>query len=184
MKRYILIIVSLLIVTLSVNAQHLNFLGIPLNTNIANFSAKLKSKGYIISPKNKIAGTGLRIMKGRFFDQNAELWINYIPSTKIVYSVRVVFWYESREVCSTFMEEIEKVICDKYIYTADEGKTKGGDDIDIFYIFEEKGEEYIYIGDIYIGISNASSYYGYELNLTYEDRINRNKNERSKSDDI
>ena len=47
-----------------------------------------------------------------------------------------------------------------------------------------KGDEYVYIGDIYIGISDDTSYYGYNLNLTYEDRINRLKNEESKSDDI
>ena len=46
MRRILLFIVTLFIVTLSANAQHLKFLGIPMNTNITNFSAKLKSKGY------------------------------------------------------------------------------------------------------------------------------------------
>ena len=184
MRRILLFIVTLFIVTLSVNAQHMKFLGIPMNTNITNFSAKLKSKGYTIAPKNKLAGTGLRIMEGRFYNQNAELWISYTPSTKMVYSVRVVFWSDSEEVCKSFMEEIETSISEKYICTYEKGKTKGGSDIDIFYINEVKGDEYVYIGDIYIGISDDTSYYGYNLNLTYEDRINRLKNEESKSDDI
>lgn len=184
MRRILLFIVTLFIVTLSVNAQHMKFLGIPMNTNITNFSAKLKSKGYTIAPKNKHTGPGLRIMEGRFFNQNAELWISYTPSTKMVYSVRVVFWSESKEVCKSFMEEIETSINEKYICTHEEGKTKGGDDVDIFWIHEMKGDEYVQIGDIYIGISDDTSYYGYNLNLTYEDRINRLKNEESKSDDI
>ena len=184
MRRILLFIVTLFIVTLSANAQHLKFLGIPMNTNITNFSAKLKSKGYSIASKNKLAGSGLRIMEGRFFNQNAELWISYTPSTKMVYSVRVVFWSESKEVCKSFMEEIETSINEKYICTHEEGKTKGGDDVDIFWIHEMKGDEFVQIGDIYIGISDDTSYYGYNLNLTYEDRINRLKNEESKSDDI
>lgn len=184
MRRILLFIVTLFIVTLSVNAQHMKFLGIPMNTNITNFSAKLKSKGYKIAPKNKHTGPGLRIMEGRFFNQNAELWISYTPSTKMVYSVRVVFWSESKEVCKSFMEEIETSINEKYICTHEEGKTKGGDDVDIFWIHEMKGDEFVQIGDIYIGISDDTSYYGYNLNLTYEDRINRLKNEESKSDDI
>ena len=184
MRRILLFIVTLFIVTLSANAQHMKFLGIPMNTNITNFSAKLKSKGYTIAPKNKHTGPGLRIMEGRFFNQNAELWISYTPSTKMVYSVRVVFWSESKEVCKSFMEEIETSINEKYICTHEEGKTKGGDDVDIFWIHEMKGDEFVQIGDIYIGISDDTSYYGYNLNLTYEDRINRLKNEESKSDDI
>lgn len=184
MRRILLFIVTLFIVTLSVNAQHMKFLGIPMNTNITNFSAKLKSKGYTIAPKNKHTGPGLRIMEGRFFNQNAELWISYTPSTKMVYSVRVVFQSESKEVCKSFMEEIETSINEKYICTHEEGKTKGGDDVDIFWIHEMKGDEFVQIGDIYIGISDDTSYYGYNLNLTYEDRINRLKNEESKSDDI
>ena len=184
MRRILLFIVTLFIVTLSVNAQHMKFLGIPMNTNITNFSAKLKSKGYTIAPKNKHTGPGLRIMEGRFFNQNAELWISYTPSTKMVYSVRVVFWSESKEVCKSFMEEIETSINEKYICTHEEGKTKGGDDVDIFWIHEMKGDEFVQIGDIYIGISDDTSYYGYNLNLTYEDRINRLKNEERKSDDI
>ena len=184
MRRILLFIVTLFIVTLSVNAQHMKFLGIPMNTNITNFSAKLKSKGYTIAPKNKHTGPGLRIMEGRFFNQNSELWISYTPSTKMVYSVRVVFWSESKEVCKSFMEEIETSINEKYICTHEEGKTKGGDDVDIFWIHEMKGDEFVQIGDIYIGISDDTSYYGYNLNLTYEDRINRLKNEESKSDDI
>ena len=184
MRRILLFIVTLFIVTLSVNAQHMKFLGIPMNTNITNFSAKLKSKGYTIAPKNKHTGPGLRIMEGRFFNQNAELWISYTPSTKMVYSVRVVFWSDSKEVCKSFMEEIKTTISEKYICTHEEGKTKGGSDIDIFCIHEMKGDEYVYIGDIYIGISDDTSYYGYNLSLTYEDRINRNKHEESKSDDI
>lgn len=184
MRRILLFIVTLFIVTLSVNAQHMKFLGIPMNTNITNFSAKLKSKGYTIAPKNKHTGPGLRIMEGRFFNQNAELWISYTPSTKMVYSVRVVFWSDSKEVCKSFMEEIKTTISEKYICTHEEGKTKGGDDVDIFWIHEMKGDEFVQIGDIYIGISDDTSYYGYNLNLTYEDRINRLKNEESKSDDI
>ena len=184
MRRILLFIVTFFIVTLSANAQHLKFLGIPMNTNITNFSAKLKSKGYSIASKNKLAGSGLRIMEGRFYNQNAELWISYTPSTKMVYSVRVVFWSDSKEVCKSFMEEIETSINEKYICTHEEGKTKGGDDVDIFWIHEMKGDEYVQIGDIYIGISDDTSYYGYNLSLTYEDRINRNKHEESKSDDI
>lgn len=175
-----LLFALLLLMPLCVSAQHLKFMNIPIDGKINSFASKLNAKGFTLSPKNKQAGVGLRIMKGRFFDQPAELWISYTPQTSIVYSVRVVFWSNERTLCESFMKDIKNSISYKYNYEEEEGKTKGGSDITIYHIMEN--EEYT--GDIYIGISQSSEYYGYDLNLTYEDFINSFKNEYRKSDDI
>ena len=180
MKRALMIILAVLM-TVSVNSQHLKFMGIPIDGNINRFSAKMSAKGFSISPINRYTGPGQRVMRGTFFDQPAEIWINYNISTKIVYSVRVQFFSEDSDVCGSFMKEIKKVIEDKYMFLPDTGKTKGGDDIDIYHIFNE---EMILVGDIYIGISQATDYFGYHLNLTYEDLENKEKNDTKKNNDI
>ena len=78
------------------------------------------------------------------------------------------------------------------MYTRHRKNKRGGDDIDMFHIFKPDTKTGVvdddtpmkYIGEIYLGIANCDEYYNYELNLTYEDYINSEKNDNSKSDDI
>ena len=79
------------------------------------------------------------------------------------------------------MKEIKGVIEDKYMYIPETGKTKSGNDIDIYLIVNDEKN---YIGQIYIGISDATDYLGYYLNLTYEDFQNSEKNDSKKNNDI
>lgn len=179
-------LIFIVLMSVSMYGQHLKFMGVPIDGNINTFAAKMAAKGFSVSPRNKYAGVGIRLMRGRFFDQNVELWISYTPETKTVYRVRVEFWNENKDVCESYMKEIESVIKDKYIYMYDESKTKGGDDIDVYTICKITDPEMIILGDIYIGISDADEFtgYGYDLNLTYEDEINTDKNDSRKIDDI
>lgn len=183
MKK-VLMLIFIVLMSVSMYGQHLKFMGVPIDGNINTFAAKMAAKGFSVSPRNKYAGVGIRLMRGIFFDQNVELWISYTPETKTVYRVRVEFWNENKDVCESYMKEIESVIKDKYIYVYDESKTKGGDDIDVYTIYPDVGS--LSLGDIYIGIHDASSLYGYgyNLNLTYEDEINTDKNDSRKIDDI
>ena len=79
------------------------------------------------------------------------------------------------------MKEIKGVIEDKYMYIPETGKTKSGNDIDIYLIVND---DKIYLGQIYIGISEETEYFGYHLNLTYEDFKNSERNNSKKNNDI
>lgn len=184
MKRLIFFLFAVFL-SLSISAQHLKFMGIPIDGNVNAFASKLNAKGFSVSPLNRQAGAGLRIMAGRFFDQPAQLWINYTPATKMVYSVRVVFWSDSENVCKSFMQELEESIKDKYDYEYEDGKTMGGTPINIYNIYTND----IYVGQIYVGVSEHKDlvygyHDGYDLSLTYQDYINYSKDYNQKENDI
>lgn len=175
-------IIFAILMTVTVYSQHLKFMGVPIDGNINSFAAKMTAKGFTISPRNKYTGPGVRVMRGTFFDQSADIWISYNTSTKNVYSVRVQFYSGDRDVCESFMKDIKDIIESKYTCISDTGKTNAGDDVDIYFIVNE---EKTLLGYIYIGIDDADSMdIGYNLNLTYQDWKNTEKNESSRSNDI
>ena len=180
MKKILMILFAMLM-TVNVYSQHMKFMGVPIDGNINSFAAKMAAKGFTISPRNRYTGSGIRVMRGIFFDQSADIWISYNTTTKIVYSVLVQFYSDDRSVCESFMKEIKGVIEDKYMYIPETGKTKSGNDIDIYLIVND---DKIYLGQIYIGISEETEYFGYHLNLTYEDFKNSERNNSKKNNDI
>ena len=42
--------------------EHLMFLGLPIDGTVNEYAAKLKLKGFSVSPKNEYASKGLRVM--------------------------------------------------------------------------------------------------------------------------
>ena len=170
-----------MLMTVNVYSQHMKFMGVPIDGNINSFASKMAAKGFTISPRNRYTGPGIRVMRGVFFDQSADIWISYNTTTKIVYSVLVQFYSDDKSVCESFMKEIKGVIEDKYMYIPETGKTKSGNDIDIYLIVND---DKIYLGQIYIGISEETEYFGYHLNLTYEDFKNSERNNSKKNNDI
>lgn len=86
--KNILTLFAVMFLSLSLAAQeHLDFRGIPINGHIDNFVTKMKSLGYTISSKDGDAV----IMKGKFTNRDAELFILSTPKTKTVYKVFVDF---------------------------------------------------------------------------------------------
>lgn len=87
MKKYLTLILFVLM-SITAAAQHMKFMGIPLNGTIAQFTTKLQSKGITISPTNKYSGAGCRYFSGSFFGKRAEFYVYYIPSSKLVYRAK------------------------------------------------------------------------------------------------
>lgn len=72
----------LLIVCLAVtsaNAQHLDFMGIPLDGTIANFQSKLLNKGCHIMKYNSRIPVGIRGYDGIFAGKQAAIFVYYNP---------------------------------------------------------------------------------------------------------
>ena len=91
MKRFLSFFVAL-VLTLGVMAQtqHLKFQGIPLNGTISAFHQKLVAKGFkhdAVLSKNLDAGA--RAFTGTFFGKKANLYVFYIPTTKVVAGLNV-----------------------------------------------------------------------------------------------
>ena len=81
-----------MLLSLSVFSQeHLDFRGIPIDGHIDNFIAKMKTLGYTISSKDDVSA----IMKGKFTNRDADIFILATPQTKTVFKVFVDFEKES-----------------------------------------------------------------------------------------
>ena len=89
MKRLHLVIISLLF-PLLLCAQHLEFMGIPLDGTITQFQAKLIKKGFHISKLSKALDKGIRAYNGRFSGRKVVVATYYNPKSKNVYAVRVM----------------------------------------------------------------------------------------------
>ena len=87
--RKILSLVFLLTVFF-VNAQHMQFMGIPIDGTINSFQTKLQSKGFKISPLNKYARVGMRVFEGVFAGEKSVINVYYSSKTKTVHSVQVI----------------------------------------------------------------------------------------------
>lgn len=118
MNRYLFnIVLSLFISILSVNAQsvkHMKFMGIPINGNAEVFCEKLMSRGFsrdVGDVKNAYC------LVGKFYDEDANLQVDYDPCNNVVYSV-TVFIVKDGSLSSLsvypIQRDILKTIEDKY----------------------------------------------------------------------
>ena len=180
LKKFVL---SILFVCFAIitNAQHLNFLGIPIDGNINDFQNKLASKGIKVNrAASKEAPVGQRVFNGKFKGYNSDIIVFYSRKTKNVYKVSVATYSNKQDVIQklldTSLDNIEK----NYVYASEH-------DIDDMtrahfkYFIYPSNESNNYIGIIHLEPSytvnlpeNASRFEidGFMITYTYEDAIN------------
>lgn len=78
------------IVSFSINAKHLEFMGIPITGTITAFQSKLQSKGCTIAKGNNLLPYGIRGFKGVFAGKDCDIYVWYNHRTKQVYQVRAI----------------------------------------------------------------------------------------------
>lgn len=184
MKRILFCLIFALF-CMSSNAQkHLEFLGIPLNGHINNFTSRLKAKGVTVHPDNKYVQTGNRLFSGYFYDQKADILVSYNTRTGTVYKALVTIYENNEELLHNLCKEIEEIVKYKYIYEHEDTKTMGGFDISLYKVYQRDEDDKPY-GLIYLGTHTSEhSYYSYELNITYQDTTNAIANRRKGMGDI
>lgn len=174
MLKKVLILIAAMVFTANIHAQHFQFMGIPINGNIDEFSAALKSKGFkrstLIDPK------GNKNFKGFFANEKAKLCVLFHPTSKLVYALEVdISCYNASEVKSK-MEKFEESIRQKYgEQVVDENieKSVEGDVRHTFHILDKtngmKGQiqihSYCREGNKYLGGT-------YRIELFYCDVVN------------
>lgn len=89
MKKYFLFIL-ISCISLSISAQHLKFMGLPIDGTITSFNSKLLTKGFRISPKNKTEGPGARVYRGKFANMPCDITMQYSTKTNIVFACNAV----------------------------------------------------------------------------------------------
>lgn len=89
MSCFRLILIGLFsIVSFSLNAKHLEFMGTPITGTITSFQTKLQSKGCSIAKGNNQLPSGIRGFKGVFAGKDCDIYVWYNHRTKQVYKVR------------------------------------------------------------------------------------------------
>jgi len=186
--KSLILFVGILTAT-SANAQHLEFMGIPLNGTIANFQSKLLKKGCRIMKDNSRYPVGIRGFNGVFAGDKADIFVYYNPKTQIVYQARVAID------CDGDKEEAENMF---YRYKDLLYKKYGEVSLTSDMLDEQKEFEYSFmvcqppiqegsklLGGIIVSIKDLQTYpWNYEVVIDYTDIDNFSKNEKSEIDDL
>ena len=78
----------------------MKFMGIPLNGTINQFQTKLSTKSVTVDvATNKTIGVGCRAFKGSFSGKDAQIFVYYDESSKVVYRAKAVIQSSDEDIC-------------------------------------------------------------------------------------
>lgn len=184
-KSIILLIISVLSLCFSAQAEHLKFMGIPLTGSITQFQNKLAAKGVTHDKKaSAIASVGTRIFNGKFAGSNAQIVVWYDADTKIVYGTKAIYECYSTTTRDNKYNDIKDMLSTKYSEeTSSEGYQDGHDTFSIT-VTDDLG--YSIIGLISLYCSQRDFPYDdtYLVHVEYIDAENYGKNQDSKMNDL
>lgn len=184
MKR-ILLSFALLLSFSSLHAQnHMKFMGIPLTGTINQYQAKLQNKGvYVDVAANKTIGVGCRCFKGSFSGKDAQIYVYYDESSKIVYRAKAVIDSSDEDIRNNNYNYFVNMLSTKYFDAESEKSSQNGHESIRYLIPNEESAFYKYLGSIDVF---CASYYSisYSVHIDYTDTINDVKHEKRNMDDL
>lgn len=175
-----LVLCLMFMLCIVVSAQHMKFMGIPLDGTISAFTAKLQVKGVKISPNNRNSSAGCRWLYGTFYGQDADIYVYYNPSTKIVYRAKAVISRQNLNQLKGLYGNISASIDSKYKGRHKEGTYEGRESM--HYDIDLKISADYYEGTIDLYFSEDDD--AYYLHVDYYDEANMRKHVRSINNDI
>jgi hypothetical protein len=187
-KTFILITLCLVAFCCPVEAQHLKFMGIPLNGTITQFQQKLSAKGvkYDKAASQQLP-SGVRAYHGSFAGEKANIYVYYDPKSKVIYRAKAVISYPTEAICDSHYNEFKSLLSSKY----PDAYTESG--------YQDEHETYLFvvsqngIGElrdihgsigIYVSKDNIFDYYERSLHIDYTDYLNSIDNDNSKMKDL
>ena len=117
MKRQTILVLFLLFLTLSVQAQtkHMKFAGIPLAGTIEQFQKKLVAKGFHVQTMlNRQLPVGTRLFKGVFAGKTGNVAVYYDVGAKVVYGAKVYFDSLTSDRARTELDNLKSLLTIKY----------------------------------------------------------------------
>lgn len=191
MKRKLLL--CLLLLPLLCVAKHIEFMGIPLNMSISNFTTKATAKGIRYDREvSKMLDPGVRAFEGTFFGKSAMIFVFYNPKTKLVYRAKGCLDFVSEEAATSFLDQVKDGLETKYGEGFTENDTQDGYP-SFTYTIVDKSESTIIDDEIYyvilgyVGgyITYSSSYDDpYIVHIDYIDSDNQDKNNEINLNDL
>ena len=183
MRKFLIAI--FLAVAIICQAQHLKFMGIPLDGNINSFQQKLISKGLRPDKEaNAVTPVGIRMYNGEFCGYDATIVVFYEKKSKIVYSAKAVVRQSDTARAKSISKDLSSRLFNKY------GGNVGEDDkgfVTYEYHMMEKipelGDRFFNkIGVITLNVTNSE--YDYLIHIEYYDSANGEKNEELEDSDL
>lgn len=122
MEKYLrkFLLLSMVILTLPIQAQHLKFMGIPLAGSIDHFSKRLAEKHILPIPsENRTLKFGRRAFYGYFAERKSKIYVWY-DRNKNVYSAKAFFFFSSEDykdadkASNNFAEGLLTMLKEKY----------------------------------------------------------------------
>lgn len=165
-----LLLLLALVAALTVSAQHLKFMGVPIDGTVTSFASKLQKKGFKVSPLNDSYGKGVRVLEGTFSNMYVEAYVLYVPEDKHVFAVGLCVPFQNY----SDMQKLYKIMCDRLFDKHDNRCDWEQDGFDFCEIIEHAPETEQEIGRI--TLHGATSETGdYELWIDYRDTANSPK---------
>lgn len=187
MKK-ILLIFHLLLITSIGSAQHLRFMGIPIDESVNTFQTKLTQKGLRVSNRSKYSPIGVRIFEGYFTNKKVEIVVFYNVRTKKVYKCRVVFdnVFETMSEVQSEFDHYKDLLSQKYNgLTSDMiDDLQNDNSFSIAVIQQPIREESPLLGLVVLSIQELDYGLGYSLWIDYEDAENSLYNEQQNTNDL
>ena len=176
MKKFALLLITLLMATPFFAQEHFKFQGVPIDGNIHNFVGKMKQLGYEEISRENVTGDEFVYMLGKFTGKDAALYIWYTPKTKTVYLVDVYLehvenWPHLKKAYFTY----KKYLQDKYgkgkSYEYFEAPYKEGDGKELKALQEQKC---LYTTFFYSdnGVACVEIFPYLEIRLQFADAVN------------
>lgn len=185
-KRFIslLVLFVLTLVSMNVHAQdHLKFMGIPLDGTINQFQAKLAAKGVTLDvAANKHVRVGARAFKGSFSGKNAQIFVYYDESSKVVYRAKAVIESYDINIWENNYNYFVNMLSTKYsdAYT-EEGKHENKESLS-FHVPNDELAVYKYLGTI--DVYRSTNLYTFTVHVDYSDTVNSIKHRNRNLDDL
>lgn len=189
MKKILTII--LFFVAVSASAQHLKFMGIPLDGSIDMFQSKLLAKGLTFNKEltSQFNLPDVRVYEGIFCGYQAGFSAYFDTKTKVVCGCKVIITDSDLKLIKLRYNKIAEMLKDKYQWAYfTEGKKNGYDAFSMTVLKDGESncdlEKSLGCINLYISEYPSSYMTLYTLEIEYNDRINFQKHESSTIDDL
>lgn len=161
---------------------HLKFMGIELDGTINEFQEKLLKKGLTIDPDSKLLPNGVRLYKGSFSGEEAQIVVFYNPQSKTVYRAKAIITRYGKDSIEQLISKFESKLDLKY---GTDNKYTSGERDDKY----NKFYEYTYEVDngsigLMIVAGDGLRYREYYLHVDYHDSFNDLMNTFDEMDDL
>lgn len=169
-----------------VGAQHLKFMGIPLNMSIDAFQKRLAANGIRYDRAQSARSPyGVRCFEGRFTGKECTIFV-YYGKDRTVYRAKAVYGNENQKWTEQYYDEAKAMLAAKYEYDNQEEGTFEGKPSFTVYVTDATGEKPLGQIDLYQTKFESDEYdfVNYSVHVDYRDFTNGNKHDEENMNDL